>query len=108
MSEFIRADIGKLENFVSESEEAIKEFSDIHIEFKRINETLIKEWEGEGCEAYKVLSRHITENIGGIETTLTTINEKLLKDVIEKYNSIDKDLAEKNKNYGQSGNSSGG
>jgi len=40
MAEFIRADIAKLESFVSESEEAIREFADIRTEFDRINNTM--------------------------------------------------------------------
>ena len=37
MADFIRADIGKLEGFLKDSAEAIKEFAAIRTEFDRIN-----------------------------------------------------------------------
>ena len=39
MADFIKADIGKLESFVTQSQEAITEFSAIRDEFDRINFT---------------------------------------------------------------------
>ena len=48
MADFIRADIGKLEGFLKDSAEAIKEFAAIRTEFDRINRTLLSNWEGSG------------------------------------------------------------
>jgi uncharacterized protein YukE len=98
MSEFVRADIGKLESFVTESEEAITEFANIREEFERINNTLLGKWEGSGRSAYKKVADNITEKIGGISDVLNTINDTIVKDIIEKYNTVDKDLAEYNRN----------
>ena len=101
-SEFRRADIGKLESFVSQSEEAIQEFSNIIDEFDRINNTLLKNWEGEAKAAYGKMAVHITEKIKGIKEILDTINDKMLKDIIEQYNTLDKDLGEQNRQAGNS------
>ena len=99
-SKFVRADIGKLESFVSESAEAIREFGAIRNEFDRINKTLLSQWEGSGKNAYKEISDHITEKIGSIKDILDVINDKVIKDVIEQYHSIDKELAEYNRHAG--------
>ena len=98
--EFKRADIGKLESFVSESEEAIREFAAIRDEFDRINRTLLSNWQGSGKEAYKNVADHITEKVGGIKEILDTINDKALKDIIEKYHSMAAELGEYNRHAG--------
>jgi uncharacterized protein YukE len=100
MSKFIKADIGKLESFITESENAITEFAEIKEEFDDINKTLIKNWKGEGKKAYKQVADHITEKIGSIKEVLDTINDTLVKDLVEQYNKIDADLSEYNKTAG--------
>lgn len=102
---FVRADIGKLESFVSESEEAIHEFSEIKKEFDNINLTLLKNWEGNGKVAYKRVSDHITEKVADIESVLTTINDKVLKDIISEYKKIDKELGNYNRTVGNNSKS---
>lgn len=97
---FIKADIGKLESFVSESEEAIREFAAIRNEFDRINQTLLSNWQGSGKASYKNLSDHIAEKVGNIKDVLDIINNNVLKDVIEKYHSIDAELGEYNRHAG--------
>lgn len=99
---FVRADIGKLESFVSESEEAIREFGEIKKEFRRINDTLLRQWDGSGKAAYKQVSDHITEKIADIETILTTINDNVLKDIIAEYKKVDKELGAYNRHAGES------
>lgn len=106
-TQFVKADIGKLESFVSESEEAIREFGQIKKEFRRINDTLLKNWEGNGKAAYKQVSDHITEKIGDIEKILTTINDNVLKDIISEYKKIDKELGDYNRHAGEAEESSG-
>lgn len=101
MAEFVRADIGKLESFVSESEEAIKEFAAIRNEFDRINRTLLANWEGSGRNAYKKVAENITEKIGGIKDVLDTINDTVVKDLIAQYHAIDLDLGEYNRTAGE-------
>lgn len=101
MAEFVRADIGKLESFVSESETAIKEFGEIRTEFERINSTLLNNWDGVGRASYKSVSDHILEKVGGIQDVLNTINDTIVKDLISQYNAIDKDLAEQNRKAGE-------
>lgn len=103
-SGFVRADIGRLESFVSESEEAIREFNAIRDEFDRINKALLSEWEGSGKSAYKEIADHITEKIGSIKDVLDVINDKVLKDVINQYHSVDKELGENNRHAGESKN----
>ncbi len=100
MSEFVRADIGKLESFITESEEAITEFSNIRNEFDRINSTLLANWEGSGKSAYKQVSDHITEKVGGIKDILDTINDTVVKDIVEQYKSVDSELGEYNRHAG--------
>jgi uncharacterized protein YukE len=101
MSEFVRADIAKLESFVSESQEAIQEFAAIRTEFDRINDTLLADWDGVGKNAYKKVAKNITEKIGGIKDVLDTINDSVVRDIIEQYNQIDKDLADYNRKAGE-------
>ena len=100
MSEFIRADITRLEGFVTQSEEAIQEFADIRNEFDEINKTLLNNWKGSGKNAYEDLSSDILEKVGGISDVLNTINDTILKDIIDKYNSVDRELAEYNRTAG--------
>lgn len=98
MKEFIIADIGKLERFVTESEEAIKEFASIRNEFDRINNRLLSNWEGSGKDSYEYVAKNITQKIGGIKEVLDVINNTVVKDVIEKYKKVDKDLGDYNRN----------
>lgn len=101
MAEFVRADIGKLESFVFDSEAAIKEFGDIRTTFEDINKTLLDNWDGVGRSSYKSVSDHILEKVGGIQDVLNTINDTIVKDLISQYNAIDKDLAEQNRKAGE-------
>ena len=86
MSEFIKADIGKLEGFLTGSEEAIKEFAAIRTEFERINSTLLANWDGVGRASYKSVSDHILEKVGGIQEVLNTINDTIVRDLVDQYN----------------------
>lgn len=99
---FKRIDVSKLESFVTESKEAITEFSKIREEFNRINNALMAEWEGSGKSAYKNVTDHIFEKIGSIEAALNEINNNVLTDIIAHYNSLDKDLADYYNNAGKS------
>lgn len=101
MAEFIKADIGKLESFIMESEEAIQEFSAIRDEFDRINRVLLAEWQGSGKQAYKETADHITEKIGGIKDILDTINDVVVKDLVAQYKALDSELAEYNRTAGE-------
>lgn len=101
MAEFIKADIGKLEGFIQDSEEAIREFTAIRKEFERINNTLLANWEGYGRASYKQEAEHITEKIGGIQDILNTINDTVVKDLVEQYKTIDRELAEYNRTAGE-------
>lgn len=100
MADFVEADIGKLESFITESEEAIKEFGDIKAEFERINKDLLLNWKGSGSSSYKNVSDHILEKVGGIQDVLKTINDNVVKDLVAQYNEIDKELGEYNKTAG--------
>ncbi|MBR5684150.1 MAG: hypothetical protein IKW96_12905 [Ruminococcus sp.] len=98
MGAFIEADIGKLEGFVSQSAEAIKEFQEIKTKFNEINSTLLSSWSGHGAKAYKSETDHILEKIGSLKDVLNTINDEVIKSVIDSYNQLDNDLAEFNRN----------
>lgn len=100
MNEFIKADIGKLESFITDSEEAIKEFAAIRTEFDRINRVLLANWEGSGRTSYNKVAAHITEKIGGIQDILNTINDTIIKDLVYQYNAIDRELGEYNRTAG--------
>lgn len=95
---FISADIEKLIQFENDSAEAIVEFNAIKEAFNDINSTLLKNWQGEGADAYKKETDHILEKIGGIEEILKSINEGIIKDVKDSYVKLDEQLAEYNKN----------
>ena len=47
------ADIEKLVQFETDSQEAIKEFERIKNKFKEINDTLLSSWKGTGADQYK-------------------------------------------------------
>lgn len=101
MADFIKADIGKLESFLTGSAEAIKEFAAIRTEFERINSVLLSNWQGSGRGAYKEVADHILEKIGGIEEILNTINDTVVRDLVDQYKAIDKDLGEYNRTAGE-------
>ena len=100
MAVFVKADIGKLESFITDSAEAIKEFGDIRKEFERINKDLLDNWKGSGKSSYKDVSDHILEKVGGIQDVLNTINDTVVKDLVAQYNQIDKELGDYNKTAG--------
>lgn len=97
-AKFVSADIEKIDLFEKESANVIKEFNDIKKGFEDVNSTLLKNWKGEGADAYKQETDHILENIGGLEDVLTTINESVLKDIKAAYMELDNALGEINKN----------
>ncbi len=101
MNGFEVADIEKLEVFYDKSKEAITEFASIRQKFEDINKELLKNWQGLGSAAYKNESDHILENVGGIKDVLDTINEEIVKDIIETYKKVDKQLAENNRKAGE-------
>ena len=47
------ADIGKLEQFETDSKDAIAEFDRIKRRFKEINDALLSKWQGAGANQYK-------------------------------------------------------
>lgn len=95
---FVSADIGKISKFMSDSEEAIKEFDSIKSDFETINKNLLAKWKGDGADAYKKETDHILENIGGIADVLDGINNSAVKTIMEEYNKLDKELGEFNMN----------
>ncbi|MBQ1517063.1 MAG: hypothetical protein IIZ46_02515 [Clostridia bacterium] len=99
--EFIRADIGKFESFMSESEDCIREFGEIRDEFERINSTLLQNWDGLGKASYENVVSHVTEKIGGINDVINTINDSVIKDIVEYYNKLDKELGDYNRTAGE-------
>lgn len=95
---FVSADIEKLVDFETKSQEAITEFDAIKTKFNDINTTLIGNWKGEGKSAYKKESDHILENIGGIKDILDSINEGVIKDTKDAYLNLDEELGTFNRN----------
>jgi uncharacterized protein YukE len=98
MAEFVSADIGEIEKFVADSEDAITEFERIRSKFESINTDLLGKWEGEGAGEYKHETDHILENIGGIKDCLDSITTGVLKDIKDNYNKLDADLDLFNRN----------
>lgn len=96
--EFILADIAQISKFMSDSEEAIKEFNAIKDKFNTINASLLNIWEGEGAKAYQKETDHILENIGGIKDVLDGINNGAVKSIKDEYTKLDNRLAEFNRN----------
>lgn len=95
---FVSADIGKISKFISDSEDAIKEFNAIKDEFESINNTLLEKWEGQGADAYKKETSHILENIGGLKDVLDSINNGAVTCIRDEYNNLDQQLDEFNRN----------
>lgn len=91
------ADVGKLEKFESDSNDAIKEFNRIKTKFKDINDTLLTKWKGAGADQYKTEVDHILEKIGSVSEVLEAINESV-KSIKDTYNQIDEDLGKFNEN----------
>ena len=95
---FVSADIGKIEQFERDSAEVIREFNAIRTEFEDINSTLLRNWQGEGADAYKDETDHVLEKIGGLEDVLKAINESVFNDIKEIYTNLDNELGEFNRN----------
>lgn len=96
--QFVSADIEKMANFETQSAEAITEFDAIKTAFDDINATLLKKWQGAGAEAYKAETDYILDNIGGIADILDSINNSVVKDIMDAYNQLDEELGEFNLN----------
>ena len=96
--DFVSADIGKIEQFESDSKEAIEEFAAIKTRFEEINSDLLSKWKGAGADAYKTETDHILDNIGGIADILDSINNGVIKDIKDNYNKLDEELGEFNRN----------
>ena len=96
--DFVSADIGKIEQFESDSKEAIEEFAAIKTRFEEINSDLLSKWKGAGADAYKKDTDHILDNIGGIADILDSINNGVIKDIKDNYNKLDEELGEFNRN----------
>lgn len=92
------ADIGKLEQFESDSKEAIEEFERIKNKFNEINTTLLAKWKGAGADQYRNEVNNILEKIGSVAEVLNSINNDVLKGVKDAYNKLDADLAAFNEN----------
>jgi len=95
---FVSADIAKIAKFESDSVDAIAEFDAIKNKFNEINSTLLKDWTGDGADAYKKESDNILKNIGGIKDVLDSINNGVVKDIKDNYNSLDEELGTFNRN----------
>ena len=95
---FVSADISKIEQFESKSQEVITEFDAIKTKFSEINSTLVSKWKGEGSVAYKTKTDNIIEKIGGIKDILDGINNSVVKDIKNNYMMLDEALGEFNKN----------
>ena len=97
-SAFVSADISAISKFMTDSEDAIREFDSIKQKFEDINTILLKNWKGEGADAYKHETDHILENIGGIKDVLDGINNGAIKSIKDEYTKLDNRLAEFNLN----------
>ena len=97
MSEFVSADIGQMERFISESANAITEFEAIKTKFGDINTALLGKWQGEGSDAYRFETDHILEKIGSIKDVLDGISASIT-DIKDSYNNLDAELGEFNRN----------
>ena len=97
-NDFISADICAIAKFMTDSEEAIREFTDIKDTFNEINKTLLAKWQGAGASAYRYETDHILENIGGIKDVLDGINNGAVKSIRDEYSKLDEQLAEFNRN----------
>lgn len=100
-SKFVKADVAALEQFVQDSEDAITEFDYIKRKFREINDTLLSHWDGAGKAEYQKVADHIMDNITGIDEVLKNISEDMLTDIIDVYNSLDRDLADYNRHAGE-------
>lgn len=92
------ADIEKLIQFESDSQEAITEFDRIKSKFKEINDNLLTKWQGAGADQYKKEVDHILEKIGSVAEVLNAINNYALKSTKDVYLQLDADLAAFNEN----------
>jgi uncharacterized protein YukE len=96
-SAFVTADIGKIEQFITESNNAVVEFNAIKDKFDSVNSTLLGKWKGEGASAYKLETDHILEKIGSLKDVLDAISTSIT-DVKENYNMLDEELGAFNRN----------
>ncbi len=101
MANFISADIQKIVQLATSSDEAVEEFDRIKDQFETINSTLLDKWEGDGADAYKYEVDHILENIGGIRDVLDTLNTGVFKDIRDAYDKLDAEMDVFNRNPSQ-------
>lgn len=101
MANFILADIQKIVQLATSSDEAVEEFDRIKDQFETINSTLLDKWEGDGADAYKYEVDHILENIGGIRDVLDTLNTGVFKDIRDAYDKLDAEMDVFNRNPSQ-------
>lgn len=92
------ADIEKLVQFETDSQDAITEFERIKSKFKEINDTLLSKWQGAGANQYKKEIDNILEKIGSVADVLDAINNGVVKSAKDAYLQLDADLAAFNEN----------
>ncbi|MDE7389851.1 MAG: hypothetical protein K2M82_02790 [Lachnospiraceae bacterium] len=92
------ADIEKLVQFETDSQDAITEFERIKSKFKEINDTLLSKWQGAGANQYKKEVDNILEKIGSVADVLDAINNGVVKSAKDAYLQLDADLAAFNEN----------
>jgi len=99
-SAFVSADITKFDKFIRESAEAVEEFDAIKQKFGDINTELLKQWRGDGADAYKAETDAILEKIGSVKDVVDSINEAV-NDIKSNYDALDEDLAGFNRSHAE-------
>lgn len=106
--DYVYADLVLFEKFKNDSADAISEFKQIKTDYETLNTNLMKQWKGQGAEAYKLQADHIMENIGDFETNLNTLNEEVVQVILDEYSKVDEELAAINLNPEKASESSEG
>lgn len=97
---FIKADIGAVSTFETDSSSAKEEFKSIQNDFKNVNSTLLAKWVGQGANAYKDETDDILERCGEIAGTLDAIIEATAK-IKQQYLDTDEALKQENLKAGK-------
>ena len=94
---FVRLDTAAFDKAKAEKERILSEYNSIDRDYKTIVDTLLREWKGQGADAFKSDSEKVKRNLSGLHDVLKTAFDTL-DDCLEIFKECDTGLGEYNKN----------
>jgi len=94
---FVYLDTSAIDKAIDMKDDILNGYRKIGEEYNRIVDTLLKNWNGKGAEAFDRGAKSVRDNINGIDDVLKTMIDTLI-DMKEVYAEIDGKLGEYNRN----------